>query len=491
MKNVLPATGRSTMVAKSIYLLLVTTLIFLNFTDWAYDDPYITYRYAQNLAGGNGFVYNLEERVLSTTTPFFAILLASLSNIWPDIPHLANLIGAISIALGGLFLWDLGQSWKTPLVGWTGLLLYPTFPLLLSTIGSETPLYLAFCLGAFAYYARQRLTYVAIFSTLAILTRPDAVLVPVLLGIDYLVRQRKPVPWNAILLFIILTVPWLVFSWVYFGSPLPATLATKQHQGLMSISQRFAPGLITIAKGYASHWIYRLETLLALGGVIWAIWKKHSWILVLSWTALYFLAYAVLGVTRYFWYYAPLVPGFVILIGLGLTLIYESLTAILQWAETSQKIALTFANISIACLLIVLLLAQGQSAQRLKGTPDTRIAAYRAVGDWLRTNTPLNASVGALEVGIIGYYAQRQMVDFAGLIQPEVALQLQKNTTYEDAARWSVGQYHPDYLVLLDGFFPSLEGEYLPNTCRLEKTIVGLSYNYAGDINIYACKSQQ
>jgi len=293
------------------------------------------------------------------------------------------------------------------------------------------------------------------------------------------------------LLFIILTVPWLVFSWVYFGSPLPATLATKQHQGLMSISQRFAPGLITIAKGYASHWIYRLETLLALGGVIWAIWKKHSWILVLSWTALYFLAYAVLGVTRYFWYYAPLVPGFVILIGLGLTLIYESLTAILQWAETSQKIALTFANISIACLLIVLLLAQGQSAQRLKGTPDTRIAAYRAVGDWLRTNTPLNASVGALEVGIIGYYAQRQMVDFAGLIQPEVALQLQKNTTYEDAARWSVGQYHPDYLVLLDGFFPSLEGEYLPNTCRLEKTIVGLSYNYAGDINIYACKSQQ
>lgn len=476
------------MVAKSIYLLLVTALLFLNFIDWAYDDPYITYRYAQNLAGGKGFVYNFEEHVLSTTTPLFAILLASLSNIWPDIPHLANLIGAVSIALGGLFLWDLGQSWKTPLVGWTGLLLYPIFPLLLSTIGSETPLYLALCLGAFACYARGRLIYVAIFSALAILTRPDAILVPVLLGIDYLVRQRQPFPWSATLLFIFLAAPWYAFSWVYFGSPLPATLATKQHQGLMSISQRFAPGLITIARGYASQWIYRLEALLALGGLCWAFWKKRSWILLLAWTALYFFAYAFLGVTRYFWYYAPLVPGFLILIGLGVTLIYDSLTAIFQWAEISQKIALTFANISVACLLLILLLAQGQSALRLKQAPDTRIAIYRAVGEWLRTNTPLQASVGAPEVGIIGYYAERHMVDFAGLIQPRVALQLQKNTTYEDAARWAVGQYHPDYLVLLDGLFPGLEGKYIPNTCRLEKTIAGHSYNHAGDISIYACK---
>ena len=474
-----------------LYIGIVTGIIYISFSNWAYDDPYITYRYAQNLAGGNGFVYNLGERVLSTTTPFFTILLASLSYIWPDIPHLANLVGAVSIALGALFLWDLGQSWKTPLVGWTGLLLYPTFPLLLSTIGSETPLYLAFCLGAFVYYARRRLTFVAIFSALAILTRPDAILVPVLLGIDYLVRQRQPVPWNAILLFSILTVPWFIFSWVYFGSPLPATLATKQHQGLMSISQRFAPGLITIAKGYASHWIYWLEALLALGGVIWAIWKKHSWILLLSWTALYFLAYTLLGVTRYFWYYAPLVPGFIFLTGLGITLIHDAMIAFLPRFKISRKTAVTFANISVTGLLLILLSAQGISAMRLKGTPDTRIAIYRAVGEWLRTNTPLQASVGALEVGIIGFYAQRQMLDFAGLIQPEVALQLQKNTTYEDAAQWAIGRYHPDYLVLLDGLFPGLESEYIPNTCCLEKTITGLSYNYAGDINIYACKPGQ
>lgn len=472
----------------TLYLILTTGIIYLSFSHWAYDDPFITYRYAQNLAGGNGFVYNFEERVLSTTTPFFTVVLALLSNIWSDIPRLARLISAFSIALGGLFLWDLGQSWKTPIVGWTGLLLYPTFPLLLSTTGSETPLYLAFCLGAFALYARRLLTYVAIFSALAILTRPDAVLVPILLGVDYFFRERQPFPWHAAFVFLLLTIPWIVFSWVYFGSPLPATLVAKQQQGAMSISQRFAPGLITIAKGYVSLWYYRLEAILALGGIFWALWRKRLWILLLSWTAFYFIAYSILGVTRYFWYYAPLVPGFVILTGLGITLVYESLVAILHQVQISHKFTDTFANITVICLLLVLLISQGQSMWRLRQVPDTRISIYHAVGEWLRTNTSANASVGALEVGIIGYYAQRHMVDFAGLIQPEVALQLQRDTTYEDAAIWAVGQYRPDYLVLPDGLFPRLENEHLTKTCHLEKTYEGLSYNYSRNINIYACK---
>jgi hypothetical protein len=475
-------------VLKIVYLLLVTIIIYLLFSHWAYDDPFITYRYAQNLAQGDGFVYNPGQRVLSTTTPLFAILLALLTNIWSDIPHLANLIGSFSIALGGLFLWDLGQSWKTPIVGWTSLLLYPTFPLLLSTIGSETPLYLALCLGSFAFYARRQLTYVAIFSALAILTRPDAVLVPILLGIDYLFRERRSFPWRAIFLFLLIILPWFVFAWVYFGSPLPATLATKQQQGAMTISQRFAPGLFTVTKGYASHWLYRLEAVLALGGIFWMFWRKQRWILMLSWTALYFFAYSILGVTRYFWYYAPLVPGFIILVGLGITLIYEILLTALHRIKINHKKAATFANILVIFLLMILFLSQGQSVWRFRQAPDDRITIYRAVGEWLEANTHSNASVGALEVGIIGYYAQRYMVDFAGLIQPDVALQLKRNTTYEDAALWAVGQYHPDYLVLYDGVFPHLEDEYISKHCHFVQTFEGHSYDYSRNINIYTCE---
>ena len=40
------------------------------------DDAMITYRVAENLAYGRGFVYNLGERVQVSTTPLYAIVLA-------------------------------------------------------------------------------------------------------------------------------------------------------------------------------------------------------------------------------------------------------------------------------------------------------------------------------------------------------------------------------------------------------------------------------
>jgi hypothetical protein len=127
-----------------LYIDLVTIILFVAFYNWHYDDPFITNRYSTNLARGLGFAYNGGERVLSTTTPLFAVLLASLYPIWSDLPHLASLIGAFSLTLGGVFLWLLGRSWETPAVGWAGRFLYPTFPLLLTTLGSEMPVFQVF-----------------------------------------------------------------------------------------------------------------------------------------------------------------------------------------------------------------------------------------------------------------------------------------------------------------------------------------------------------
>ena len=45
---------------------------------WAYDDAYISYRYAQNLRDGHGMVYNRGEWVLGTTTPLYTAILALL-----------------------------------------------------------------------------------------------------------------------------------------------------------------------------------------------------------------------------------------------------------------------------------------------------------------------------------------------------------------------------------------------------------------------------
>jgi hypothetical protein len=150
------------------YALLTSGLLFLFFRTWVYDDPFITYRYAANLTEGAGFVYNPGERVLSTTSPLFALVLAALHSIGAEIPMSANLVGALSLAAGGLMLWDICRQLDAPVAGWVCAALYPSSALLVSTLGSETPLYLALSLGAVAFYLRRCLRgYVREASALA------------------------------------------------------------------------------------------------------------------------------------------------------------------------------------------------------------------------------------------------------------------------------------------------------------------------------------
>ena len=92
--------GKKKIWGIGLYLILMTTGLYLAFSHWAYDDPFITYRYADHIRQGAGFVYNLDERVLSTTTPLFALILAVLGCFSVDLQQLANLIGAFSLAAG-------------------------------------------------------------------------------------------------------------------------------------------------------------------------------------------------------------------------------------------------------------------------------------------------------------------------------------------------------------------------------------------------------
>jgi hypothetical protein len=465
-----------------VYLLSVTAIIFGLFYNWAYDDPYITYRYAANLIQGEGFVYNPAERILSITSPLFAGILAAGGLLWSDLPRLANLLGAFFLALGALILLDLGKSWETPLVGWSALWLYPSFPLLLSTLGSEMPLYLALCMASFALYARRRYTWGAAAAGLAVLTRPDALLVPILLATDFVIKKYRPVPWRAVAVFLALTLPVLLITWLYFGSPLPTTLAAKQHQGSMLISQSFAQGMLTTIQAYSRQWVYWLEAGFAVLGAYLMIRRARSWLLFVSWGVLYFIAYTFLGVSRYFWYYSPLVPGFIALTGLGVTLLVSMAS---QRKSSAWKSSW---NTLLAMILVLpLFLGQARGAIRLQQQP-SRLELYRAIGKWLQANTAPGARVGTLEVGIIGYYSQHPMIDFAGLIQPEVARQLRENTTYDDAALWATQKYQPEYLVVHEGLFPKLEADYITQHCQLITTFDGNEYNYPSNLKVYSCK---
>ena len=247
----------------------------------------------------------------------------------------------------------------------------------------------------------------------------------------------------------------------------------------MAGSESFFAGLFFYGRGYWRQVLYWPHFGLAVIGVVFGLVRCPRRLLIPGWSLLYFAAYSALGVTRYFWYYAPLVPGFVVLIGIGLGAL----------GDLAGRFGGRRAAQWLGTLLAVLMLAvQARSLNELRHLNDPRLVAYRTVGKWLAANTPPDASVGTLEVGIIGYYAQRRMIDFAGLIQPEVALQFGSTTGYDDAALWAIEHFRPDFLVLADGTLPRLEESLgAMNHCRPVETFSDPAYG--ARLSVYGCAS--
>jgi hypothetical protein len=78
-----------------------------------------------------------------------------------------------------------------------------------------------------------------------------------------------------------------------------------------------------------------------------------------------------------------------------------------------------------------------------KVLPEAKVDAYEQAGRWLHDRTPAGALVGVTEVGVMGYYAGRRMIDFLGLLEPDVAEALARGDLY-----WALLRYQPDYLAL-------------------------------------------
>jgi hypothetical protein len=101
---------------------------------------------------------------------------------------------------------------------------------------------------------------------------------------------------------------------------------------------------------------------------------------------------------------------------------------------------MTFAVI----LLIFLLLGLQVFAQDVSFVNGEMVA----VGQWLQENTPSQTLIAAHDIGAIGYFAERPILDLAGLISPEVIPLLSD----KDALMVYVSQSRADYLVTAPGW---------------------------------------
>ncbi len=246
--------------------LLTACLAYANFRGYVFEDAYITYRYAENLASGDGFVFNPGERVLGTTTPLFTLVLALAGLLGFDVPAAGTALSVASIAgvgLAGAWLLrrlghpELGVVYAL-LVLWGGFATY-------SLTGMETSFYTLLLFAAALAGWRRRWVWTGLWLGLALLTRYDAVVFagPLLAWLSWRElaapgpRRLPRGPLLATGVASALLVPWLVFASVYFGSPLPNTLAAKQ--ALLSIAQYLTASADMFALGLFSPFLLAAE----------------------------------------------------------------------------------------------------------------------------------------------------------------------------------------------------------------------------------------
>lgn len=430
--------------------------------DMQQDDSYIFYTYARNVADGNGYVFNIGEHVNATTSPLYTLLLAVCYKLFGSVfslslPVLGRLIGGVSLVLMCHFLMagfrgrgEENFSCALPLV----LLLNP---LLTCAFGMELFLAMMLATACLAWYVNGNVRLAALAGSLAVLARPDMLIVPGLILVHHIAGRRRLPDLVSVTLFTVPVASWLVFSWFYFGSLLPATFSAKLAQAdaqLWGSGTSFLSGFLAVSNWYGGELhpaqIRPLLALLVLlvsgtaaGGVViirkvrnWSILRHPAVMILPAWGLLHVVAYGiVLEAPAYPWYYTPLAPAFAVVMSLSLEALYRPGG---HGSEISRR------RWMLSSLIILIVVDLWLPLASVGNRTGDEVETHRQAAYWLNEHAPEGAVVGANDIDILRFYYEKgPVIDGLGLVTPGGAEHVRARDI-----DWFVRELQPDYLML-------------------------------------------
>jgi hypothetical protein len=424
------------------------------------DDAFITFRYARNVVHGIGFVYNSGERVLGTTTPFYTLLMATLSLVTrsENYPVLALITNALADAASTLLLYHLGRRLSnSPLVGWAVALLWAINPMSVTFAigGMETSVFILLMLGTFTAHLHRRPYLTAALAALSFLTRPDAVLIVALVFAQLALENVKSQPpkrtggrlsnfkWSnwrsfaiASLVFVVTVAPWFIFAAAYFGNPIPQSVSAKSlayrlppEVALGRLMQHFAVpffesdvfdigGLIRLV-------VYLTLSLAAILSALRREPRARS-VPLLAYPLLYATVFAIANPLIFRWYLAPPLPGYMLAILIQISS-FESIISKLTHRIVHLKFKVWYV---IFGLLVAFYLVSGLRAWTLHpdhgpDRPAPQMAyielelLYHQVAADLKPLVSADTVIAAGDIGALGYDTGARILDTLGLISPK------------------------------------------------------------------------
>jgi len=443
-------------------LTLILSGAYSLYTRLALEDAFITYRYAGNLAAGQGLVYNPGDRVLGTTSPLLAIVLGACGALFGPaaIPRLSAVLmllcGVAAAGAWARLLLDLSGSRFVAALAALMCVTHPVF--LMSTSGGmETPLVLLLMAAGGLAVRRERPGLAGVLSAALILTRIDGALWAGIMAWMAARRSARNVRMQFGAMLIALA-PFVALATWYYGSPIPHSIIAKRAIGSPGIETLFWSLARLRAEGswwlrVSDAWPTTFLGLLAWLGAarcLAGLRANEAAVVLVGFPLAYIGVFLFGKAPRFPWYVAPPMLCTTALAALGVAFLRERVAAYVP-AFSRRVVLPAMSTVLVAAIALPVAGRVRREFERGLNSQRFEEAVRRPVGEWLRDHTPAEATVAMEAIGYQGYYANRHVVDLAGLVSPEAVRLRRSSRTNGEAFVRILRDLRPDYVVLRSG----------------------------------------
>jgi hypothetical protein len=442
-----------------LILLLLGSRLFLSaFTSYTSDDAFITYRYAENLASGEGFVYNPGERVQGTSSPLYTLLLSAVAvACGPSIlPVASRLISLTADVISLIVLWNLLSSFSG-LARFLVCVLFALYPkvVLIGISGMEASLTVMMMLVALYFYRKGNVYSAFLMFSLLFLCRVDSV-VWILVCVLWAIWRARKFPLSAAVMAATIYLPWVLFSHFYFASWVPHSIVGKSVSwnhlfgafDPLRIILGYLPfrGLQGVPLGFQvlSATLFLLPL---IPGLVIALHRKDILMVFPVFFVLYNLAFSLGRVLMTDWYYLP-----------GYLAYFVTFGYTVDWLSMKRECPLRgvfwppILNIFVIAVLLVLL---SIGAVRWTDEPaGLLLRQNRDLGVWLKEHARPDAHVFLEPIGYVGWESKLCIDDYVGLVSPSVVSYRRRHPGSDAWFMEYVRDKRPDYLVLRNWEIP-------------------------------------
>ncbi len=371
-----------------VIALILRWLVLFFGNSLIYDDAYITMRIVRNLANSYGFVYNVGERIQSTSSPLYVLLW---SGLWKLVGEqsvfVIRLLGGIADAatafwivimvsgvsnfISGRNLFNISQDNSAtgylPVINMAGAAFSGVFYAGVSTcslvaiMGMETGFYTLIIIMTFWSLAIRRYFLASALSGIAMLLRPDGVLLALAVLVVVAFYNRR-IPIKELLIMALILAPYEIFALYYYGTIIPQTVIAKSLV-YRSASVEWMLFLNKFFIGGPKAWVVGAACLVGLAVIL----RGYKYLLpVILWSICYSSCFSTFAVW-WPWYFPPAMIGYSIAFGIGFGVIIDRLSA-----SFSARVKVNFVR-----LLVLTGLLAALSVQTLNYTKSHQNAGLR------------------------------------------------------------------------------------------------------------------